>query len=140
MGLKQFWVNKILGLQKFGSTKILCPKFFEFCARKTLKGLFGQTKIWSKNFVIKKIMTYKNWSKLDQEQLRYSWYGQMLPVQMLLGQILPWQLASVKGGQNRVRNSWDIPDMDKHYVDKCCLEKCHFDSWNMFKMVQGAYV
>ena len=27
------------------------------------------------------------WFKLGQEELRYSWYGQMLPVQMLSGQL-----------------------------------------------------
>ena len=39
----------------------------------------------------------------------------------------------LKFGQNRVSDSWDIPDMDKSCKDKCCLNKCHFDSWNMFK-------
>ena len=30
----------------------------------------------------------------------------------------------LKFGQNRVSNSRDISDMDK-----CCLGKCHIDSW-----------
>ena len=25
-------------------------------------------------------------------------------------------------------------------MDKCCLDKCHFDTWNLFKMVPGTYV
>ena len=81
--------------------------------------------------------TLKVWSKSGQEWLRYSWYGQMSPWQMLPGQMSLWQLESVqdsprnlslKFGQNRVSNSWDIPDMDKCHPDKCCLDKCHCDS------------
>ena len=74
----------------------------------------------------------------------YSWYGQMFPGQMLPGQRSLWYLASVIDGtrnltltfgQNRVSNSWDIPDMDK-----CCLDKCQCDSWNLFKRVPGTYL
>ena len=63
---------------------------------------------------------------------------------MLLGQMSPWQLASVKDGsrnlhlkfaQNRVSNSQDIPDMDKCCQDKCCLHKCHLENCNLFKIV-----
>ena len=73
----------------------------------------------------------------------------MLSGQMLPGQMSSWQLESVqngprnlllKFGQNRVSNSWDIPDMDKCRHDKCCLDKCHCDSWNLFKMVPGTYL
>ena len=80
-----------------------------------------------------------------QYQLRYSWYVQMSPEQMLPGKILPgqmslWQLdvldvprnLPVKFHQNRVSNSWDIPDMDICREDKCCVDKCHPDSWNLF--------
>ena len=54
------------------------------------------------------------WFKLGQEELRYSWYGQMLPEQMFPGQMSPLQLESVKdgprnlllmSGQNQFRNS-----------------------------------
>ena len=78
----------------------------------------------------------------------YSWYGQMSPKQMLPGQISPRQLASIKDGprntplrfgQNRVSNSWDIPDMEKSRQVKCCLNKCHRDSLNLFKMAQSTY-
>ena len=60
--------------------------------------------------------------------------GQMLP-----GQMSSWQLGCVKDGarnlrlkfgQNRVSNSWDIPDMDK----------CHRDSQNVLGLVPGTYV
>ena len=34
--------------------------------------------------------------------------------------------------QNRVSNSWDIPDMDNCCKDKCCVDKCHPDGWNLF--------
>ena len=59
-----------------------------------------------------------------------------------------WQLEYVqdgprnlplKFGQNWVNNSWDIPDMDKCRKDKCCLNKCHFESWNMLKKVPGTF-
>ena len=52
----------------------------------------------------------------------------------------PWRLAYVKNGprslpsefgQNHVSNSWDIPDMDKYYQAKFCLDKCHHDSQNL---------
>ena len=57
------------------------------------------------------------------------------------GQMLLWQLASVndgprnlllKFGQNQVSKSRDIPDMDKCHQEKCRLDKCHHDSWNLF--------
>ena len=25
-------------------------------------------------------------------------------------------------------------------MDKCCLDKCHFDTWNLFNLVPGTYV
>ena len=45
----------------------------------------------------------------------------------------------LKFGKNRVSNSWDIPDMDKCHQDKCCVEKCHCDSYNLSKMVPGTF-
>ena len=66
-----------------------------------------------------------------------------MPGQILPGQMSPWQLESVldvprnlpvKFHQNRVSNSWDIPDMDECRKDKCCLHKCHHYSWNLFEM------
>ena len=68
--------------------------------------------------------------------------------QMLRGQMSPWQLESflnvqrnlpLKFHQNWVSNSWDISDMGKCRQDKCFLNKCHPNSWNLLKMVQGAY-
>ena len=65
------------------------------------------------------------------------------------GQKSMWQLEPVqdgprnlplKFGQNWVNNSWDIPDMDKYRQDKCCMDKCHCDSWNLYKMVPGTYL
>ena len=53
--------------------------------------------------------------------LRYSWYGQMSPGQLLPGQMSPWQLKSIqygprnlpfKFGQNRASNSWDIAGIE----------------------------
>ena len=53
------------------------------------------------------------------------------------GQMSLWQLESVldvprnlpvKFHQNRVSNSWDIPDMDICREDKCCVDKCHPDT------------
>ena len=63
---------------------------------------------------------FKIWSKSGQHQLRYSWYGQMSPGQILPGQMSPLQLKSVldgprnlslKVGQNLVINSWNIADI-----------------------------
>ena len=65
--------------------------------------------------------------------------GQMMPGQILPGQMSLWQLESVldvprnsplRFHKNRVSNSWDIPDMNKCHLDKCCLEKFHRDSWS----------
>ena len=65
----------------------------------------------------------------------------MSPGQMMPGQMFMWQLESfldvsrnlpLRCHKNRVSNSWDIPDMDKCRQDKCCLNKCHHDSWNLF--------
>ena len=84
---------------------------------------------------------FKVSSKLGQLELRYSWYGQMSWGQMLPGQMSPWQLESVidvpmniplKFHQNQVNKNWDIPDMDRCHLDKCCIYKCHHDSWNLF--------
>ena len=30
--------------------------------------------------------------------------------------------------------------MDKCHMNKCCMDKCHCDTWNLFKMIQGAYL
>ena len=30
--------------------------------------------------------------------------------------------------------------MDKCHMNKCCLYKCYFDTWNLFKIVPGTYV
>ena len=63
--------------------------------------------------------------------------------------LFPWQLESVKdgsrylllkSGENQISNSWYIPDMDKCHMNKCCMDKCHCDTWNLFKMIQGAYL
>ena len=62
---------------------------------------------------------------------------------MLPGQMSLWQLTSVKDGpgnlllkfdHNQVSNSWYNPDMDKCYMDKC-----HFDTWNLFTELQKEY-
>ena len=45
----------------------------------------------------------------------------------------------LKLGQNRVSNTWYIPDMDKCHKDKFCLDKCRHDSWNQFKIVPGIF-
>ena len=63
--------------------------------------IIGAKKCLAKNVLSKRWSQepyFKVWSKSGQYQLRYSWYGQMLPGQMLLGQMSPWQLASVKDG------------------------------------------
>ena len=53
--------------------------------------------------------------------MRYSWYGQMSPGQILLGQMSLLQIESVqdgpnniylKFGQNGASNSWDIADIE----------------------------
>ena len=70
------------------------------------------------------------------QNIMYQWYGQMLP-----GQMSPWQLQSLldlqgnlplKFHQNRVSNSWYILDVNKCLLEKCCLNKCHRDSWPFF--------
>ena len=86
---------------------------------------------------------------MGQYQVRYLWYGQMSPAQMLFEQMSPWQLAYVKDGprnlllkfgQKQLSTSWDIPDMDECNMNKCCLYKSYSDTWNLFKMVTGTYV
>ena len=47
---------------------------------------------------------------------------------------------TLKFGQNLVSNRWDIPDMDKCYQDKCCLNKCHHNSLNLLTRVPEAYL
>ena len=42
--------------------------------------------------------------------------------------------------QNHVSNCGDIPDLYKCRKDKYCMDKCHCDNWNMFKMVPGTYL
>ena len=49
---------------------------------------------------------------------------------LALYRALPFQVF--KFGQDQVSNSWYIPDMDKCRQDKCCLDNCHRDSWNLF--------
>ena len=68
----------------------------------------------------------------------------MLPKQMLPGQMSPRQLASIKDGPRNIPLRFgqigsDIPDMDKSRQVKCCLNKCHRDSLNLFKMAQSTY-
>ena len=84
---------------------------------------------------------FKVSSKSVQLELRYSWFGQMSRGQMLPRQMSPWQSESVldvhmnlplKFHQNQVSNSWDIPDMYKCREEKCCVDKCHPYSWNLF--------
>ena len=51
---------------------------------------------------------------------------------------LPWHWLDLaltlplKFSPNCVSNSWDIPDMYKCHQNKCCLDICHRDSWNLF--------
>ena len=70
--------------------------------------------------------------------------GYGVTVQMSL-----WWLASVKDSPknlpfkfswNWVKNSWDIPDIDICRQDKCCLDKCHRDGWDLLKMVPQTYL
>ena len=69
--------------------------------------------------------------------------------QMLIEQMSPWQLAYVKDGprslllkfgKKQLSTSLDIPDMDECNMNKCCLYKLYFDTWNPFKMVPGTYI
>ena len=45
---------------------------------------------------------------------------------LTVGIYLRWykELKPLKFGQNWISNSWNIPDMDKSHLDKCCLDKC----------------
>ena len=45
----------------------------------------------------------------------------------------------LKFGQNEV-NIWDVPDMYKYCMDKCCLDNCHHDIWNLFYLIPGTYI
>ena len=47
--------------------------------------------------------------------------------------------VSKKCCQNWVSNCWDIPYMVKCHVDKCCLDKCHPDSWYLLNVVPETY-
>ena len=44
---------------------------------------------------------------------------------------VPWRLP-LKFHQNWVSYSRDIPEKVKYRQDKCCLDKCHRDSQNLF--------
>ena len=58
----------------------------------------------------------------------------------------PWHCLDLamtlplKFSPNRVSNGWDIPDMYKCHQSKCCLDKCHHDSLNLFNMFTGTYL
>ena len=42
-----------------------------------------------------------------------------------------------KFNQNQINNSGDILDIDKCHLFKCCLVKCHRDSWNLSYIFSG---
>ena len=48
--------------------------------------------------------------------------------------------SCLKFDQNRASNCWDIADMDKCPQDKCCLNKCRGDSFNLLYMFPGPFV
>ena len=85
-------------------------------------------------------LQYANCMKIASWNLQYySWFKQLISYKKNLayGKYCPRNLA-LNFGPNRFSNNWDIPVMDKFRRDKCCLDKCHHDSWNLFKMVPGS--
>ena len=56
--------------------------------------------------------------------------------QKILGLTKIWvKKRSKKFGQNRVSNSQDIDDMEKCHKDRCFVDKCHFDNYNVFLLI-----
>ena len=120
---KFFW--SIRGKSIFVKKKIMTKLFFG-------KNFFG--KIFLSEFFFGEnsfLKIFFSWKFFYQDFFDFLW-------QLEYVQDGPRNL-SLKFGQNRVSDSWDIPDMDKCHKDKCCLNKCHCDSWNMFKKVAGTY-
>ena len=116
-----FWVNYFF-LQKFFFSKmfILFSKSFmaKFCF---LANFFGN------NFIFVEIFVGQNffWQFL-QMSLWLLVYVQDCPRNLPL-----------KFDQNRVSNSWDIPNMDKCHQDKCCPDKCHFNNCILLKITSN---
>ena len=133
--------KKILVKKNFRSKKILRPpkKFCvwkELCAKKfCVPKILGMKKL---SILVHKIRSPKSRvQEVGQNQVSPSSYGRMLSGHICcldqchyvnLGpRNLPLNFC-----QNRVSNSWDIPDMNKCCQDKCCLDKCQVDGRNLF--------
>ena len=107
---------------------------------------FSDNKIWvERNLKSKKTLVIKIWSpkicgskNVSEKNLRSTnfWAKKILVPKNYGCQ----KIGSKNFGQNRVSNSWDIPDMGKYRQGKCCLDKCHSDSRNWFKMVPRTYL
>ena len=145
---------------------MLVPKSFSL-KNCSVQKYGGGTKLWSnkiraaKKLVPKKFVenfTSNSWDIPDMDKCHHEKYclsnvilliwTKISPGHMLSGQMPSWQLESaqdrprnllLKFDQNQVNNSGDFLDMDKYRQNKCCLDKCHHDSWNLFKMVKGTY-
>ena len=85
LGSKNVYVQKNFGPKKYASKNVGSTKFWSttFLVQRNFKVQknLGQTKFWWKNPYQKKLRLTKNWfpkvwSKLGQQQLNYSIYGQ----------------------------------------------------------------
>ena len=94
--------------------------------------------LWPAKYRVQKVWVCNSWDIQNMDKCRQDTCF-----------LFPWQLESVKdgsrylllkSGENQISNSWYIPDMDKCHMNKCCMDKCHCDTWNLFKMIQGAYL
>ena len=84
------------------------------------ENLFEWRTFWSRNFCTKAYFSEKF---LDTKKFK---------VQKI------WSKSGLnaKFGQNWFSSSWDIADMDKCHQVKCCLNKCHYDSWHQLKTLK----
>ena len=80
-----------------------------------VKKMFGPRSIWvKKSLVQKEILAQIN-------------YGSQ-------------KIGSKTFGQNWVSNSWYIAELYRCLQDICGLDKCHHDSWHLWKIVPGTYL
>ena len=136
-GAKKNWRKKSFRLdfflwKFFSVTNILNVNFFWqifFCE----KSIFVKKILWQ-NFFSANSFLQKSFCWIFLLKIFFIKFSCwiFLTVQLEYMQDGPRSLT-LKFGKNRVSDSWDIPDIDKCRKDKCCLNKCHCGSWNMFK-------
>ena len=102
--------------ENFRSKKIWLRKYF-----------WSEKKFWSEKLRVKKILGPKKFRV--QKYLDTKIFGHKIELKKFKSKKI-WDLP-LKFGQNWVSNSWDIPDIYKYRQNKCWLDNCQLDSWNL---------